>query len=61
MLPRAPPDVSRKQKQSHTDVREGKWLLHKQPSVAPNAATSTAAHYSLYINVIGFTPSLPVC
>lgn len=49
-LPRAPPDVRRKQKQSHTDVREETSLLHKQPSGAPNAATSTDAHYILYIN-----------
>lgn len=49
-LPRAPPDVRRKQKQSHTDVREETLLLHKQPSVAPNAATSTDAHHILYSN-----------
>lgn len=49
-LPRAPPDVRKKQKQSHTDVREETSLLHKQPSGAPNAATLTNAHQSLYIN-----------
>lgn len=49
-LARAPPDVRKKQKQSHTDVREETSLLHKQPSGAPNAATSTGANYILYIN-----------
>lgn len=53
-LPRAPPDVRKKQRQSHTDVREETTLLHKQPSGTPNATTSTDAHDILYINEVNY-------
>lgn len=49
-LPRAPPDVRKKQKKSQTDVREETSSLHKQRSVAPNAATRVDAHHRLYIH-----------